>query len=175
MSDEEVKNQVQVESQGTTMYVHQVNFQTLCQILSNVTDVNRVFTYSMPNKAQSYAQSGFELINTLNQYIDGQEDWRIIKQSNVKLNVVNESITIGNSVIRGTKLVMCIPRINSILIIPDENCVVNGVKDPTKIIQLTNCIAVTPLLVRMLDEEGQDGNFKLGLTYDVIMKKPTQN
>ena len=174
MSNEELKNQGQVEQQGTTMYVHQVNFQTLCQILSNVTDVNRVFTYSMPNKAQSYAQSGFELINTLNQYIDGQEDWRIIKESNVKLNVKDGIITVGNSVITGTKLVMCIPRINSILIIPDSGCILNGVKDPTKIIQLTNCIAVTPLLVRMLDQEGQDGNFKLGLTYDVIMKKPTQ-
>jgi hypothetical protein len=68
---------------------------------------------------------------------------------------------------------MCIPRINSIILIPDENSTINGVKDPTKIIQLTNCISVTPLLVRLLDDkvEGEDEKFQLGLTYEIIIPK----
>jgi hypothetical protein len=170
MSDE-VKESV--EEKGTSMYVHQVEYPTLLAILAKVTDVNKVFTYSMPQKAESYATSGFDLITTLNDYIDGEEDWRINKESNVALRVENETITVGNFVIKGIKLGLCIPRINSIIIIPDENCTINGAKDPTKIIQLTNCISVTPLLVRLLDDkiEGEDDKFQLGMTYEIIVPK----
>jgi hypothetical protein len=89
----------------------------------------------------------------LNDYIDGEEDWRITKETNVKLQVQDGSIHVSNCVIKGTKLIMCIPRINSIIFIPDEESIINGVKDPTKIIQLTNCISVMPLLVRLLDDK----------------------
>jgi hypothetical protein len=168
---EEVKETT--EEKGTSMYVHQVEYPTLLAILHKVTDVNKVFTYSMPKKAESYATSGFDLITTLNDYIDGEEDWRINKESNVALRVENETITVGNFVIKGIKLGLCIPRINSIIIIPDENCTINGAKDPTKIIQLTNCISVTPLLVRLLDEkvDGEEEKFQLGMTYEIIVPK----
>lgn len=169
------------EEKGTSMYVHQVEYETLLALLERVTDVNKVYTYNMPNKAEKYASSGFELINTLNEYIGGEEDWRINKESNVKLNITEGKIIIGNTtIISGTKLIMCIPRINSILIIPDDESLINGVKDPTKIIQLTNCISVTPLLVRLSDEpvEGEEGKYHLGMTMEVIVpkteEKPTE-
>ena len=68
MSDE-VKETT--EEKGTSMYVHQIEFDTLKEVLVKVTNANKVFTYSMPKRADSYANSGFELINTLNDYIDG--------------------------------------------------------------------------------------------------------
>ena len=166
------------EEKGTSMYVHQVEFETLKEVLAKVTNANKVFTYSMPKKAESYADSGFELINTLNDYIDGEEDWRINKETNVDVSVNEQGVIVGNSLIVGTKLTLCIPRINSIIIIPSDGSLINGAKDPTKIIQLTNCISVTPLLVRLLDEKGDDDTFRLGMTYQVIVpkekKEPTE-
>ena len=171
---EEVKEKV--EQKGTSMYVHQVDFNTLLDILGKVTDVNKVFIYSMPTKAQKYAESGFELINVLNDYIDGEEDWRITKETNVKLQVKDGVINVSNCVIKGTKLIMCIPRINSIIFIPDEESIINGVKDPTKIIQLTNCISVMPLLVRLLDDkvQGEENKFQLGMSYEIIIPKQVE-
>ncbi len=66
MSKEEKDVIMESNDKGTSMYVHQVEYNTLLEILGKVTDVNKVFTYSMPNKAESYASSGFELINVLN-------------------------------------------------------------------------------------------------------------
>ena len=106
MSDE-VKETI--EEKGTSMYVHQVEFETLKEVLAKVTNANKVFTYSMPKKAESYADSGFELINTLNDYIDGEEDWRINKETNVDVSVNEQGVIVGNSLIVGTKLTLCIP------------------------------------------------------------------
>lgn len=172
---EEVKDTVD-EVKGIPMYVHQVDWDVILKILSNVTDVNRLYTYSMPNKAESYASNGFEMINVINSYIDTDESWRIDSKSNVKLNVSEGKIEVGDWIITGAKLNMCIPTINSIIIIPDENSVLRGVKDPTKIIQLTNCISVTPLLVRLTDEpiEGEADKFKLGMTMELIAPAPTK-
>ena len=166
MSDEVVKEE------GTAMYVHEVKYDTLTEILKKVTDVNKVFTYSMPNKAESYANNGFDLISVLNEYINGDESWRISKETNVKLKSEGNKIQIGDWIIQGSNYILCIPRINSIIIIPDENCTYKGTKDVTKIIQLTNCISVTPLLVRLLDEPTEEENqFRLGMTFEIIVPK----
>ena len=98
MSDEVVKEE------GTAMYVHEVKYDTLTEILKKVTDVNKVFTYSMPNKAESYANNGFDLISVLNEYINGDEDWRISKETNVKLKSESNKIQIGDWVIQGSKI-----------------------------------------------------------------------
>lgn len=166
---EEVKETIE-ETKGIPMYVHQVDWDVILKILSNVTDVNRLHTYSMPNKAESYAANGFEMINVINGYIDTDESWRIDSKTNVRLSIDDGKIKVDDWVVTGSKLNMCIPTINSIIIIPDENSTCRGVKDPTKIIQLTNCISVTPLLVRLTDEpiEGEEDKFKLGMTMELI-------
>jgi hypothetical protein len=130
----------------------------------------------MPNKAESYANDGFNMINVINSYIDSDESWRIDSKTNVRLSIKDNKIEVGDWVITGSKLNMCIPTINSIIIIPDENSTVRGVKDPTKIIQLTNCISVTPLLVRLTDEpiEGEPEKFKLGMTMELISPTPPE-
>lgn len=129
----------------------------------------------MPNKAESYANDGFNLISILNEYINGDESWRISKDTNVKLKAEGDKVQIGDWIITGSKYILCIPKINSIIIIPDDNCTYKGTKDVTKIIQLTNCISVTPLLVRLLDEPtGEENQFKLGMTFEIIVPKQVE-
>lgn len=162
----------EVKEKETSMYVHQIKFDVLLQILSKVTDVNKVFTYTMPNKAQSYASKGFQLITILNDYINGDQDWRISKQTNLKLETDGKIIKVGDWILSNSNYILCIPKINSIIIIPSEDCTYKGSKDVTKIIQLTNCISVTPLLVRLLDQPTQQENqFRLGMTFEIIIPK----
>lgn len=171
MSEEVKENKV--EEKGTSMYVHQIDFDTFCKVIQNVTNVNKMFIYNMPNKASSYADDGFNLINVLNEYIGGEEDWRITTLKNVDFGINEGKIYVGDCEISGTIICMCIPRINSFIIIPDENSLIRGVKDPTKIIQLTNCICVTPLLMKLTDEpiDGEESKFNLGVSYEVITPK----
>jgi hypothetical protein len=168
MSNEEVK-----EEKGTAMYVHQIDYKTFLQVVANVTNVNKMFVYSMPNKASSYAEDGFNLINTLNGYIGGEDDWRISVSKNVNFGINSGKVYAGDYEISGTMLCMSIPKINSFIIIPDETSLYKGTADPTKIIQLTNCICVTPLLMRLTDEpiEGDENRFNLGVSYEVIVPK----
>lgn len=167
-----------VEEKGASMYVHQIDFDTLLQVVSKVTDVNKMFIYNMPNKAEKYNDDTFALINLLNDYIGGEDDWRITKEKNVRFTIKDNKIYVGEWVISGIVNCLCIPKINSLILIPDGEATCNGSKEPTKIIQLTNCIAVTPLLVRLTDEPmEEEGKYNLGLTYEVITpmvnEKPT--
>lgn len=154
-----------------TMYVHQVDYEVILNILKRVTDVSRVFIYNMPNKASKYANDGFELITMLNSFMDDEEErWRIEALANQPVKVENSTIEIGDWRINGSKLNICIPTVNSIIIIPDEMSTNKGSKDPTKIIHLSNCIAVTPLLVKLSDEpiEGVSNKFNLGVSLEIL-------
>ena len=170
---EEVKEKV------NSMYVHQIDYDTFLKVVANVTNVNKMFVYNMPNKASSYIEDSFKLINTLNDYIGGEDDWRITTYKNVNFANEDGKIRVGDYEIAGTMLCMSIPKINSFIIVPDSNSLYKGSADPTKIIQLTNCICVTPLLMRLTDEpiEGEEEKFNLGVTYEVIVpktEKPTE-
>ena len=57
-----MSEKVKEETKGIPMYVHQVDYDVILNILSNVTEVNRLYTYSMPNKAEKYADNGFDMI-----------------------------------------------------------------------------------------------------------------
>lgn len=176
---EEIK-EVNENQNGTSMYVHLVDYDTICKVLNSVTDVNKMFVYNMPNKAEKYGDDAFELINLINDYIGGDEDWRITRHKNVKINISDNIIRVGDWEIKGIVKCLCIPKINSIIIIPDDSSVCNGAKEPTKIIHLSNCISVTPLLIKLTDEpiEGEENRFNLGLRYEVITppsnEKPTE-
>ena len=160
------------------LYVHQIDYEVLLKILSNVTYVSRFCTYNMPTKADKYAENSIELINTLDEYIGGEEDWRVSKESDVNFSITDGIINIGDWMVSGTKSCICLPKINSIILIPDDESRFKGVKEPTKILHLVNCVAVTPLLVRLTDEpiEGEDKKFNLGMTLEVIIptEKPTE-
>ena len=169
----------EVKEKVNSMYVHQIDYDTFLKVVANVTNVNKMFVYNMPNKASSYAEDSFKLINTLNDYIGSEEDWRITTYKNVNFVQSDGKVTVGDYEISGTILCMSIPKINSFIIIPDSDSLYKGSLDPTKIIQLTNCICVTPLLMRLTDEpiEGEEEKFNLGVTYEVIVpktEKPTE-
>lgn len=160
------------------LYVHQIDYEVLLKILSNVTYVSRFCTYNMPTKADKYAENSIELINTLDEYIGGEEDWRVSKESDVNFSITDGIINIGDWVVNGTKSCICLPKINSIILIPDDESRFRGAKEPTKILHLVNCVAVTPLLVRLTDEpiEGEENKFNLGMTLEVMIptEKPTE-
>ena len=174
MSDEVVKEE------NTTMYVHQIDFETLRSILSKANQVNRLYTFNMPNKAISYSNSGFELVQLLNSYIDTDESWRIGREHSIPMSIVEETIKVGEWEIRGTAMVMCIPKINSIIVIPDETSTYRGGKEPTKIIQLVNCISISPLLLRLGDiqDENDPEKYRLSIGYELIVpnanEEPTE-
>lgn len=175
MSDEVVKEET--NDKGVQMFVHQIDFETLKAVLSKVTDVSLMFTYNMPNKAASYISDCFGLIKQLEEYTTGEENWRISKDKQVPLRVIDEKIRINEWVINGTNAVLCIPQINTIIIIPDDESTYRGSKEPTKVLQLTNCISVTPLLLVLGDEPDteNEGKYRLSVGYQVIEQmKPTQ-
>lgn len=164
-------------SEEKELYVHQIDYEVLLKILSNVTYVSRLCTYNMPTKADKYVENSLELINIIDGYIGGEEDWRVNKENDVQFSINDGVIKIGDWVITGTKSCICLPKINSIILIPDEDSRFKNAKEPTKILHLVNCVAVTPLLVRLTDEpiEGEENKFNLGMTLEVIVmnEKPT--
>lgn len=167
MSDEVVKEEM---NENVMMYVHQIGFDVLKNVLKKVTNVSLTFTYNMPNKVCSYKNSGFDLIRQLDEYANGDESWRITKDKNLQLHINDGKLYVGEWVITETSLVLCIPQINSIIILPDEESTFRGGKEPTKIIQLSNCISVTPLLLVLGDEPDLDnqGKYKLSVGYQII-------
>jgi hypothetical protein len=168
MSEEVVKEETNDKS--VQMFVHQIDFGTLKNVLSKVTDVSLLFTYNMPNKAVSYIDNGFELIKKLEEYTNGDETWRITKDKQVPLRIIDDKICINEWVIGDASAVLCIPQINTIIIVPDEESTCRGAKEPTKILQLTNCISVTPLLLVLGDEPDteNEGKYRLSVGYQVI-------
>lgn len=160
------------------MYVHKVEWDIMCRILSSVNNVNKLFTYTMPNKAESYANDGFALVEEINRYGSSEdENWRINEEGNLSLKCEDRVLNVGDWVISDAASCLCIPVINSIIIIPSANCLYKGNKEFTKIIQLTNCISVTPLLMKMEDVpiEGEEGKFNLGVSLEMINdEKPAE-
>lgn len=165
-------------SEEFKMYIHEVEWEVLCDILTNVNNVNKVFTYTMPNKAESYSSDGFKLIQEINRYGSSEdEEWRVFTETNIHLQCEDNVLRVGDWIITDSTLSLCIPAINSIVIIPSSDSVYKGNRDLTKIIQLTNCISVTPLLMKMKDVpiEGEEGKYNLGVNLEVIMtEEPTE-
>ena len=160
------------EEENTTneMFVHQIDYETLKGILKNVTDVNMMITYNMPNKADSYKDDGFSLIKTLDSYINGDDNWRITKERGLKFKIADDKIIVGDWVINGSLLTMVIPKINSIVVITDGEATYKGAKEVTKILHLMDCISVSPLLLALDDEpvEGDENKYKLSVSYKPI-------
>lgn len=160
-------------NEESLMYIHQVEFDVITKILEKVTNVNKVLIYNMPNKAEKYADNAVELISILNEFNNSDEEWRITIKENVNASFQNEVLKIDNWEISGSKKCICIPKINSIIIIPDESSTCEGLKDPSKIIQLINCVSISPLLITLYDEPivGDTNKFNLSMGYNIIEPK----
>ena len=125
----------------------------------------------MPKKAESYASDGFKMLEEINKFGESEdESWRISLEVDVKISFENDKLIIGDWIVEKSLLNICIPTINSIIIIPSTESTYKGNKEYTKIIQLTNCISVTPLLIKLLDipMEEDENKFKLGMNMEII-------
>lgn len=154
-----------------SMYVHQVDWDVIKEIIAKATVVNKLFTYTMPKKAESYAADGFNMLEEINKFGESEdESWRISLEVDVKISFENDKLIIGDWIVEKSLLNICIPTINSIIIIPSTESTYKGNKEYTKIIQLTNCISVTPLLIKLLDipMEEDENKFKLGMNMEII-------
>lgn len=149
---EEVKEilEEQAEEQHQ-MYVQQIDWNTFIPLVERVTNVNRVYMYNMPNKAETYSNSVVELIKTLDDYLTGEDEWRVTNENNVpfKYDKERDVIGVGSWILSEPKLILCIPKLNSFFIIPGTKSTFKGSPSPTHIIQLSNCISVMPMLLTM--------------------------
>lgn len=180
MNEEEFKNgNEEVQHQ---MYVQQVDWETFKPLVSRVTNVNRLYMYNMPNKAERYASDVVSLIQTLDEYLSGDEDWRVTDEKNVEFgfNVEEDKIVIGSWVFGKPLAILCIPKLNSFFIIPDNDATYKGSKSPTHVLQLSNCISIMPMLLTMREvpDNEKEGVINIAMAYEMVSppteEKPTE-
>ena len=165
------------------MYVQQIDWETFLKITERVTNVNKLYSYNMPNRADKYVDNIPQLIQTMDSYLTGDDNWRITTEENVSYRL-NEGIELGDWKITGFELIICIPKINSFIAVPNAESTYKGSKSPTTILQLTNCISIMPMLLVMNDEkdEKEEGKFNISMSYEIMQfpkiryenEKPTE-
>ena len=176
---EEVKETVEKNAVQHEMYVQQVEWNNFTPLIERVTNVNRLYMYNMPNKAEKYADNVVDLIKTLDEYLTGDEEWRVSNESNVPFKYDREqnAIGVGNWVLKSPRLILCIPKLNSFFIIPGEESTYKGSPSPTHVIQLSNCISVMPMLLTMreIPDKEKEGVINIGMAYEMIQFSKDEN
>ena len=178
MSEEVIDVESKTEEIQHQMYVQQIDWETFTSLVEKVTNVNRVYMYNMPDKAEKYAGEIVDLIQTLDNYLSSDEDWRVTNESNVPFKYITneDKICVGNWVISEPKVILCIPKLNSFFIIPSANSTYKGSPSPTHIIQLSNCISIMPMLLcmREIPDNEKEGVINIAMTYEMIPTKTNQ-
>ena len=169
---EEVKDTNNTEEIQHEMYVQQVDWETFKNIIERVTNVNRIYMYNMPNKAEKYKEDIVGLIKTLDEYLSGDEEWRVTDEKNApfKLDKKSDKIYAGNWVLGRPHVILCIPRLNSFFIIPDSDARYKESSAPTTIIQLSNCISVMPMILSMneVPDKEKEGVINIAMAYQIL-------
>ncbi len=162
--------EIENNQQQKYLYVQQLEWNTFLKIVEKVNNVNKVYEYNMPNKATSYQQDMIGMIGILDSFLNGDEKWRVSKHGNVSFSIKDEKIYVGDWVIEKGHNIIAIPKINSFFIIPPDGSTNRGISDPTKVIQLINCISIMPMLLKMEDvkSEEKQGQFKISVGYEPI-------
>lgn len=181
MSDE-VKEIVENEDIRHEMYVQQIDWEVFKNVVDRVTNVNRLFMYNMPNKAEKYSSDVVNLINTLDSYLTGDDEWRVTDEKNVRFfyNKEHDTVEAGNWTFGKPLVILCIPKLNSFFIVPDSNALYKGSPSPTHIIQLSNCISIMPMLLTMneVPDTEKEGVTNISMCYEMITQykeeKPTE-
>lgn len=172
MSEDVIDVETKTEEDVHQMYVQQVDWKTFTPLIEKVTNVNRVYMYNMPNKAESYTNEIVDLIKTLDGYLSSDEEWRVTNESNVpfKYDKQENKIYVGNWVLTEANLILCIPKLNSFFIIPSNESTYKGSYAPTTIIQLSNCISVMPMLLcmREIPDKKKKGVINIAMTFEMI-------
>jgi hypothetical protein len=128
--------------------------------------------YNMPNKAEKYKEDIVGLIKTLDEYLSGDEEWRVTDEKNApfKLDKKTDKIYAGNWVIGKPHVILCIPRLNSFFIIPDSDARYKESSAPTTIIQISNCISIMPMLLTMneVPDKEKEGVINIAMSYQIL-------
>lgn len=174
MSEEEQKQTEETASMNDShqMYVQQLEWDAFIPIVNRVTNVNRLYMYNMPNKAEKYTNDIVELIQTIDEYLSGEDKWRVTDEKGVRFlyNKEDDKLEVGGWVIGKPKLILCIPKLNSFFIVPDENATFKGSPSPTTIIQLSNCISIMPMVLSMSEvpDPEREGGYNISLAYEML-------
>lgn len=174
MSEEVIDVETKPEEQVHQMYVQQLEWDTFTSVVNRITNVNRVYMYNMPNKSSKYVEDIVGMIQTLDEYLSGEEEWRVTNEKNVpfQYDKENDKIMVGNWVLGKPLLTLCIPKLNSFFIIPDNDATYKGSSSPTTIIQLSNCISVMPMLLMMneVPNPEKEGSYNISMTFEMVEK-----
>ena len=166
MSEETKENDVK------KIYLQSINYETLLKIVQDVNVVETIYLYSMPNHIKTYAKNVENTVQTIFSFFENEDDrWRATNMKHVDFSVNSESINFGGLKIVDIDLCICMPITNSIIIIPGQESIKLG-WDVTKVIQLSNMISLTPMLLRLTDMEDEENppNHKISVSYEVIAK-----
>lgn len=168
---EEVKEVTEMEERHE-MYVQQIEWDVFKSVIERITNVNTLYMYNMPNKAEKYADDIAGLIQTLDEYLRGDDEWRVTNEKHVpfKYDSDNDKVMVGNWVFGKPLVTLCIPKLNSFFIIPDTDATYKGGSNPTMIIQLSNCLSVMPMLLVMneVPNAEKEGSYNITMGYEML-------
>ena len=162
------------EEDKDKLYIQSVTFDTFLKIINGTDLVDMLYMYNMPNHIKSYAKDVENTAKTIFSIYENEDElWRVKKYRGVDIEVTDKFLKFQNSSIVDAELILCLPIINSIIVVPGPESIKLG-WDVTKILQLTNLISLTPMLLRMTDmmDEENPPNHKISVSYEVIDKSP---
>ena len=154
-------------------YIQSVNFETFMRIVAEVNMADSIYLYNMPNHIKTYAKDVNETTKAIfNIFENEDEKWRAKAAKNVQIQISESGISFSNMNIVDCEMCLCMPIINSIILIPGPKSIEMG-WDVTKIVQFSNLISMTPMLLRLTDveDENNSSNHKISVSYEVIEKK----
>ena len=167
MSDE-----VKTEEVQNQMYVQQLEWETFTSVIEKITNVNRLYMYNMPTKADKYVEDVVGMIQTLDEYLSGDDEWRVTNDKNVlfKYDKESDKVVVGNWMFGKPLLILCIPKLNSFFIVPDKDATYKGSPSPTTIIQLSNCISVMPMVLMMneVPNPEKEGSYNISMSFEMM-------
>lgn len=143
------------------IFLQIIDFNGLCGFVSKCNYADTITTYQLPDKASKYAGEPGKLMDLLiSYYKDDEEIWRVDKKRTVALELQDECCLIGEKGAdkpRRKKLVdadkvFAIASLNSFFVIPGKESIANGSFNPSEVIQLSNLIAVKPLMLILGNE-----------------------
>lgn len=150
MGDELVEEKIlmqPIEYDGLFGFVKQCNYATL-------------LTYQLPNKADSLVDDLQGLMEILVSYFNNEDDrWRVKKESNVEVHGAQKEetgekyITLGKDrILYDVAKVFAIVKLNSFFVIPGPRSLSEGHFNPSEVLQISNLIAVKPLVMMLANE-----------------------
>lgn len=150
MADELVEEKIlmqPIEYDGLFGFVKQCNYATL-------------LTYQLPNKADAFVDDLQGLMEVLTGYFNNDDErWRVKKEINVDIHGAQKEasaekyITLGkDKVLYDAAKIFAVVRLNSFFVIPGPRSLSEGRFNPSEVLQISNLIAVKPLVMMLANE-----------------------